>query len=476
MDGIRSCKNALFVRFALAATLFNFSYFLVSYSVYPAFSMLASSVRYIATFGGGVALVLLVVAAFRAPRLLDFRMIEIAVVIALVGGGLCSLLGLEGGNVALLVAGTCCSLVARDAIDVLLGLAIASLPRGQIVPCIACSFFTAWLLQLTFSQIPWGLAQALYVLLPLVPLFLVSKQSALLFPKLQKATSPAEVSATQPMAFLPFGHQLFMCAFLFMLAYGFTLGFGEGEGGSPHALNLVASVLLLGVLALVALARRTRLDMDRAFALASLLVVAGLIFVPYGDLVFDGFPNMLLAAGSNCFRVLIWCAFALIAHGNKLGGVIAFSWGRALIAFGVATGSFLGRAYNGFMMSDGQLAAFASAVAGVALVGYLLLSFKGFSLSSAVRQAEVPPKGFSDEAGSTIEASCERLGELYGLTPREIEVLMLVARGRNAPFIEEKLVISRNTVKSHVKHLYRKLDVHTNQELIDLVERTGNGR
>ena len=31
-------------------------------------------------------------------------------------------------------------------------------------------------------------------------------------------------------------------------------------------------------------------------------------------------------------------------------------------------------------------------------------------------------------------------------------------------------VVSRNTVTSHIKHIYAKLGVHSQQELIDLVE------
>ena len=37
--------------------------------------------------------------------------------------------------------------------------------------------------------------------------------------------------------------------------------------------------------------------------------------------------------------------------------------------------------------------------------------------------------------------------------------------------IAEELVISENTVRTHVRHIYAKLDVHSHQELIDLVER-----
>ncbi len=46
----------------------------------------------------------------------------------------------------------------------------------------------------------------------------------------------------------------------------------------------------------------------------------------------------------------------------------------------------------------------------------------------------------------------------------------LLAKGRNVPFIEEELVISRNTIKTHIKHIYQKMDLHSQQELIDMVE------
>jgi DNA-binding NarL/FixJ family response regulator len=56
------------------------------------------------------------------------------------------------------------------------------------------------------------------------------------------------------------------------------------------------------------------------------------------------------------------------------------------------------------------------------------------------------------------------------LSPRELEVLKMLARGRDRAYIEEKLVVSRNTVKAHVKHIYAKLGIHSHQDLIALVQ------
>ena len=48
-----------------------------------------------------------------------------------------------------------------------------------------------------------------------------------------------------------------------------------------------------------------------------------------------------------------------------------------------------------------------------------------------------------------------------GLTPREIDVLRLLAHGCSYAEIADRLGVSLHTVVSHVKNLYRKLDVHS---------------
>lgn len=66
--------------------------------------------------------------------------------------------------------------------------------------------------------------------------------------------------------------------------------------------------------------------------------------------------------------------------------------------------------------------------------------------------------------------ACESIKARYSLTPRETEIMMMVGRGRNGTFIQEKLLISKSTYQTHMRNLYKKLDIHSDQELIDLIE------
>ncbi len=63
-----------------------------------------------------------------------------------------------------------------------------------------------------------------------------------------------------------------------------------------------------------------------------------------------------------------------------------------------------------------------------------------------------------------------RFIEAYRLTPREAEIASRLAKGYTLQRTSELLVISSNTVRTHVKSIYRKMGIQTKQELIDAVE------
>ena len=103
-------------------------------------------------------------------------------------------------------------------------------------------------------------------------------------------------------------------------------------------------------------------------------------------------------------------------------------------------------------------------------MGYNLIALKPFSFEATIEGVRPVSEPVVSANAPTLEASCRIVAERFRLTPRETEVCALLARGRNAQAIQEKLVVSRNTVKTHVKNVYGKLGVHSQQELIDLVE------
>lgn len=61
----------------------------------------------------------------------------------------------------------------------------------------------------------------------------------------------------------------------------------------------------------------------------------------------------------------------------------------------------------------------------------------------------------------------ERAADYLGLSDRELEVLELLATGLSNKEIAEKLFVSVNTVKTHLKKVYEKLEVNRRTQAVE---------
>ena len=74
------------------------------------------------------------------------------------------------------------------------------------------------------------------------------------------------------------------------------------------------------------------------------------------------------------------------------------------------------------------------------------------------------------ERRERFQDKCRLIIERYGLSEREGEIMIMFAKGRNLAYIQDKLFISKSTVSTHRQHIYKKLGIHSQQELLDLVQ------
>jgi LuxR family maltose regulon positive regulatory protein len=71
-------------------------------------------------------------------------------------------------------------------------------------------------------------------------------------------------------------------------------------------------------------------------------------------------------------------------------------------------------------------------------------------------------RAFGDAAELHTEAGSLR----ESLSDRERDVLRLLALGRSGPEIADVLVVAPSTIKTHLKSIYAKLDVHSRHQAI----------
>ena len=68
-----------------------------------------------------------------------------------------------------------------------------------------------------------------------------------------------------------------------------------------------------------------------------------------------------------------------------------------------------------------------------------------------------------------FQKTTNAIAEKAGLTERELDVMRLIAKGYSYQAIADELCISLSTVQGHTKNVYRKLGVHSKQEVISYV-------
>ena len=347
------------------------------------------------------------------------------------------------------------------------------------------------------SLLPPWVGTALFLAFPLAAIALTARGARLYFAVAHDRPSPSDIAVTRPASFLAPFSALFVCLFLFQVAFGFALRFGE-VAGTPRMSFL--SAIPLALVALYVICSRRRFPADGLVQLSALAVMAGFLLATQPLLAADsGAADVaLLNAGNGLFIMAAQMALITIAARNPLGAITTVAWGNGVSALGSLTGAAAGMLANSAAASMPALRVATPAVLLLVFAAYVTIGLKRFTFAGAIDGIDpvlvgATAAGKGADAGAeavpgtgtgpvplpmpaartpeeAFASRCEAIASEFSLTPREAEVFAMLARGRDRAYIEEALVVSRNTVKAHVKHVYAKLGIHSHQELLDLVE------
>lgn len=235
------------------------------------------------------------------------------------------------------------------------------------------------------------------------------------------------------------------------------------------------AIIAVGVLfAAIVLLLGSRFDTFMVYRLSLPIMVAGFVVLTLFVDTFTVASIFLITVGYEFFDVLFWAMLAGIVSQRGRAAVPTFGWGVGCTYLGMAVGTMLSRAMVA-AMADGTLEVSSISLVCIlvlVLLVVLVLPEGTFSKIGEVGRggAKAGAGGGAADASDILAARCAELAKQRDLTPRECEVLVLLARGRTLAVVARELGVAEGTARTHMMHVYTKLGVHRQQELIDQVE------
>lgn len=178
--------------------------------------------------------------------------------------------------------------------------------------------------------------------------------------------------------------------------------------------------------------------------------------------------KVIRSVESSAWDLLVlftWLTAADIARHAQAAPPLVFGVGWAFYTAPFAVGSL---AAGALAAANGDVTTTTALMFALALVGTFCLEVRDQDTKWIFAELS-GERASAPEDHRSIDERCDAIAAARNLTPRELEVMKMLCKGRTKSYIAETLYLTENTVRSHTKHLYTKLDVHSKQELMDLV-------
>lgn len=255
-----------------------------------------------------------------------------------------------------------------------------------------------------------------------------------------------------------------------------TAGAGQFAGEGESLAAAFVECMLVVVCCRVTFIASSEKPLALRYQSSLLVLITGFVLMSSRQLlapVPDEFVNSLLVVVENYAHVLFWVV-ALDAA-RSLDSPVYRTFGIGLLSCSVT-----GLAWSFFLEHNATVAESA-----VFVVFYLLLVvcivypqvFNRASLRSSSDEGAINEFALEGEERLTpginghalqhaLEQRCAHVAKQRGLSVREGEVLVLLVKGDTRQDMCKTLQLSEGTIKTHLTHIYSKLDIHSRSELL----------
>lgn len=230
-----------------------------------------------------------------------------------------------------------------------------------------------------------------------------------------------------------------------------------------------------------------RFDFGKIYSVIMAAVMALIAFCPIVGVTHLGW-SALVTFLSAVFEFVLWCILAFVVYQRHISAVLVFGFGYGAFMAGSGAGWLAGvHVFPQIAATGNSIVLYLVLAFAVLACAFVLFSEKEFdrlfkpegegeaSLDDLLGD-ELPGMRPDDADAHTNKKgrfglAIDALADQAGLSRREKDVLRCLAMGYDAGAAAKRLQVSWNTVRTHTRNVYTKLDIHSRQELIDLVDR-----
>lgn len=341
---------------------------------------------------------------------------------------------------------------------------------------IVISFLVAFLINVLFELLPYPTSAILVVAFPAlstliwyVDAAIRQEQTSEVWPSTSdsKGGSSGEILAGDASpTILPWRTISVLSIVMFLTNFFNSFDVPIDVGVRPLTISFLLATVLCLVYVIILSRSRVFSNIKGAYLLLIPTATFALLLVMLFDGRISGFSSGMLMGSAFLLHVVIWVQLAQTSVNEGLAPLVAFGVGGTFITSLQILGNLTGRVMQllGFSTYD--------SISICALVSILVLTtsvvFLFYGDGEKRMQADSPEE--DTVRNQDFEGAIERFAVRYSLSEREKEVFGYFARGRNIPYVAEKLFVTSGTIKSHSNHIFQKTCVASRQQLLDLFE------
>lgn len=260
--------------------------------------------------------------------------------------------------------------------------------------------------------------------------------------------------------------KLLVTSLLHGLSLGLLAGFPVFQEAGPAVMACAGASYILSSVLIVLTAFTAKMNFNSLiYQMAFPLIALGLLLL----VVLNGLPLVGVSVqlvGFSYLHLVMWCVCSFLIKGFDRPTMWVTGTSTCCFMAGQLSGTAL--SCTAVQLDGGSAYSKVITAAIFIMLGASLLMISNANMRTGWGLHR--PDGREGRPTTPLDIAIAQMASSCGLTEREEATLKLLGRGYNRGSIADEHGVSRETVKTHIAGIYRKVHVHSHQELIAALE------